>query len=114
MNYIKNYGFLISDSNKFDTNIYITHNFDNLWKASCFSFVDNSKIFNLFSFFRVKEVNINYRRKSASIKLETVGKYEIFEAEIGKKENENIEYNIEYSPENNIIRIYDSYFNNRH
>ena len=114
IDHIKNYKFFISDSDKFDTNIYITHNFDNLWKASCFSFIDNSKIFNLFSFFRVKEVNINYRRKSASIKLETVGKCEIFEAEIGKKENENIEYNIEYSPENNIIRIYDSYFNNRH
>ena len=110
MNYIKNYGFLISDSNKFDTKIYIFHNFDNLWKASCFSNIKNAKKFNLFSFFKVIEVNINYETKSAEITLETVRKYEIFEAKIGKKENEKIKYYIEYAPDRNIIRIYDSFF----
>ena len=81
-----------------------------MWKVSCFNNIKNAKKFNLFSFFKVIEVNINYETKSAEITLETVGKNEIFEAKIGKKENEKIKYYIEYAPDRNIIRIYDSFF----
>ena len=95
-----------SYSDNFDSKIYIIHNYKRFWKASCFSLIDNSKKFNLFSFFKVLEVKINYIDKIAEIKLETVGKNEILELKLGKKENENRKYDIKYAKDENIIQIY--------
>lgn len=102
---IRNF-FSFDFSDKYDTKIYIEHHFDLHWKACCFnSFPGNDKIFNLFSFFKVKEVKINFEEKYAEIKLEVVGKFEIFEEILGEEKNKNKRYNIEYNKENNVIQI---------
>lgn len=99
------YFFSVFFSDEFDTKVYITHHFDTFWKASCFSLISGAKIFNLFSFFKVNEVNINIKKKSAEIKLELVGKYEIFEERFCEKKNENIDYNVIYDENNNVIKL---------
>ena len=92
----KNY-FDLSNSDRYDTKIYIEHHFSNGWETSCFSIPSqlNYKIFNLFTFFKVNEVKINFENKCAEIKLELVGKYDIFEDifdENGKYKNYNVQY----------------------
>ena len=94
--------FSFRDLNKFDTKIYIKHNYKQTWKASCFSVLSNKKIFNLFTFFKVVDVKIDYESKYAEVKLELVGKNEIFESEIG---NKGIKFDINYIKKDNIIRI---------
>ena len=101
----KNY-FSFYNYDKFDTKVYIEHHYDILWKASCFSTMPhNDKIFNLFSFFKVKEVKINFEEKYSEIKLELVGKNEIFEEKFGEKGKANINYNVIYDEHRNIIQI---------
>ena len=63
----------------------------------------NNKIFNLFSFFKVNEVKINYETKNAEIRLELVGKKKIFEQTIGN--NENAKFNIYYDKNQNYVEI---------
>lgn len=94
--------FSFRDLNKFDTKIYIKHNFKQNWKASCFSELSNTKIFNLFTFFKVIDVKIDYESKYAEVKLELVGKNEIFENKTG---NKGIECNINYIKNDNVIQI---------
>ena len=93
-----------SNTDKYDTKIYILHNYYFSWRASCFSTMPvNNKIFNLFSFFKVNEVKINYETKYAEIRLELVGKKKIFEQTIGN--NENAKFNIYYDKNQNYVEI---------
>jgi len=104
---------------KFDTKIFIRHHHDDNWSPCCFSLPSNGKIFNLFSYFLVEDVKINYEDNYAEINLEVVGKKAIFEERIGN-DIENIQkykiyekYNdlgdklfVEFEKDNNIIRQY--------
>ena len=87
---------------KFDTIIYINYNFEKDWKFLCF----NSNIimtFNLFTFFKVNDVKINFEEKCAEISLETVGKREIFEEKFYYYNAQD--YNVYYNEKDNIIEI---------
>ena len=101
---------------KFDTKIFIRHRHDDNWSPCCFSLPSNGKIFNLFSYFLVEDVKINYEDNYAEINLEVVGKKTIIEERIGN-DIENIQkyriyqkynYNenklfIQFEKDNNII-----------
>ena len=67
----------VKKNNKFDTKINIIHSFnENSWLATCFSlstFFFPEKIFNLFSFFKVIDVDINYDKKEVEVTLQNVG-----------------------------------------
>ena len=100
--------FSFFDLDKYDTKIYIIHHFSKGWETSCFSFsITNYKIFNLFTFFKVNEVKINFEDKNAEIRLEHVGKYDIFEDKFAEKEYKHINYNIKYDQKLNAIMIYE-------
>ena len=102
--------FTFLKADEFDTKIYIKHNFEYIWKPSCFSTLNNYKIFNLFTFFKVIEVKINFETKYAELKLDVVGKAEIFENKLGIRQNANNRYVINYDNNNNRIEIYNSNF----
>ena len=95
--------FSFKSSDKFDTKIYIKHKYKIGWKASCFSFTSSLKIFNLFTFFKVTEVKIDYELKYAEVKLELIGKNEIFENKIG---NKDLKFKINYNKNDEIIQIF--------
>ena len=100
--------FSFFDLDKYDTKIYIIHHFSKGWETSCFSIsITNYKIFNLFTFFKVNEVKINFEDKKAEIRLEHVGKYDIFEDKFAEKEYKHINYNIKYDEKLNVIMIYE-------
>ena len=82
--------FTIDFSDRYDTKIYIRHHYKEEWKASCFTTLlgIDSKIFDLFTFFKVNEVKINFEEKKAEINLELVGKNVIFEEKFNEKGNE--------------------------
>jgi hypothetical protein len=93
-------------NNKFDTEINIRHVFnESLWEATGISlskFFFPEKVFNLFSFFKVVDVDINYGNKSAIITLENVGiKYNL-EEKIARFNNR---FNVEYNRRENIIEV---------
>ena len=100
--------FTIDFSDRYDTKIYIRHHYKEEWKASCFTTLlgIDSKIFDLFTFFKVNEVKINFEEKKAEINLELVGKNVIFEEKFNEKGNEYMDYNIEYNDDENIIYLY--------
>ena len=104
---------------KFDTKIFIRHHHDDNWSSCCFGLPSNGKIFNLFSYFLVEDVKINYEDNYAEINLEVVGKKAIFEERIGndieniQKYKISVENNdlgdklfVEFEKDNNIIRQY--------
>ena len=98
--------FSFSKDEKYDTKIYIKHNYKSNWKPSCFRTEPyNHCLFNLFTFFKVINIKIDYERKSAEIHLENVGKTEIFEEKIWKREKEKKKYNIKYDQNENIIKL---------
>ena len=103
---LKNYFyFSFRNANEFDTKIYILHKYKENWKPSCFECyycLSSIIFFNLFTFFKVKEVKIDYELKYAEIKLELVGKNEIFENKIG---NKNKKFHISYLKDENRIQI---------
>ena len=93
-------------NNKFDTEINIRHVFnESLWEATGISlskFFFPEKVFNLFSFFKVVDVDINYGNKSAIITLENVGiKYNL-EEKIARFNNR---FKVEYNRRENIIEV---------
>ena len=94
--------FSFKNLDKFDTKIYIEHKYKIGWKASCFSSLSSLKIFNLFTFFKVIEVKIDYELNYAEVKLELIGKNEIFENKIGSKESK---FEINYNKNDEIIQI---------
>ena len=96
----------VKANNKFDTQININHKFnESLWKATCISvstFFFPEKVFNLFSFFKVVAVDINYGNKSAIITLENVGiKYNLEE----KIAQYNNRFKVEYNNREDIIEV---------
>ena len=93
-------------NNKFDTEINIRHVFnESLWEPTGISlstFFFPEKVFNLFSFFKVVDVDINYGNKSAIITLENVGiKYNL-EEKIARFNNR---FKVEYNRRENIIEV---------
>ena len=93
--------------NKFDTQIFIYHYFENDWKASCISlstFLFPEKVINLFTFFEVLKVEVNYKEKTAKITLGLVGKLKILEEEIALKNNL---FKVEYNNEDKIMEVLD-------
>ena len=99
-NFKKYFSFL--NVNEFDTKIYILHKYKENWKSSCYTLLSSIRIFNLFTFFKVKEVKIDNELKYAEVKLELVGRNEIFENKIG---NKNKEFHISYLKDENRIQI---------
>ena len=93
-------------NNKFDTQIYIIHNFNrDSWKATCFSLNTMffpEKIINLFSFFKVREIDVNYNEKIAKVTLETIGIKEILEEKIAQYNNK---FSLEYNSRENIMEV---------
>ena len=93
-------------NNKFDTQIYIIHNFNrDSWKAICFSLNTMffpEKIINLFSFFKVREIDVNYNEKIAKVTLETIGIKEILEEKIAQYNNK---FSLEYNSRENIMEV---------
>lgn len=93
-------------NNKFDTQIHIRHIFDeNSWKATCFSLNTTffpEKVFNLFSFFKVKDINIDYTNKEAKVNLENVGIKEFMEERIAELNNH---FSVNYDRNENIIEV---------
>ena len=87
---------------KFNTNVYIDFDLEKHWTNLCFISFDIIT-FNLFTFFKVNEVKINFEEKCAEVSLEVVGKNKIFE-EFFCEDNKN-DYNIKYNEKNNIIEI---------
>lgn len=97
---------LVKSDSKFDTKIYIIHNFDeSTWKASCINLstmLFPEKVINLFTFFKVLIVDVDYGEKSASITLGTVGKRKILEEEIA---NLNNKFKVQYDNYDNVIKV---------
>ena len=97
---------LVKSDSKFDTKIYIIHNFDeSTWKASCINLstmLFPEKVINLFTFFKVLIVDVDYGEKSASITLGTVGKRKILEEEIA---NLNNKFKVQYDNYDNVIEV---------
>ena len=96
----------VKSNNKFDTKIYIIHYFDeSSWKASCISLstmLFPKKVINLFTFFKVLAVDVDYNEKTASITLGTVGKTKILEEEIA---NLNNKFKVQYDNYDNVIEV---------
>ena len=93
--------------NKFDTQIFIYHYFEKNWKASCISlstFLFPEKIINLFTFFEVLKVEVNYKEKTAKITLGLIGKLKILEEQKKKKKNK---FKLEYNNEDKIVEVLD-------
>ena len=92
--------------NKFDTQIFINHNFLNEnWKASCISlstFLFPEKVINLFTFFEVQKVDVNYEEKTAKITLGNVGRIKILEEQIAEKNNI---FKLEYNNFDNLMEV---------
>ena len=92
--------------NKFDTQIFIINHYDaQHWKPSCISLntcLYPEKIMNLFSFFIVEKVDINYKEKTAKITLGTVGKIYFLEEKIAKANNC---FKVEYNRIDNIMEV---------
>ena len=65
----------------------------------------NYKIFDLFTFFKVNEVKINFEDKYAEINLELVGKNEIFEDKFSNKGNQYVDYKVVYDDDTNEIKF---------
>ena len=108
VNYFLSYFSFLSFSNKekYDTKIFIMHKFKSNWKPSCFRTEPyNHCLFNLFTFFKVIDIKIDDEKKSAEIRLENVGKKEIFEGKMWKLEKENKKFNFEYDQNENIIKL---------
>ena len=96
----------IDFSGKFDTKIFIQHHFNQEWEPSCFSTMPlNYKIFDLFTFFKVNEVKINFEDKYAEINLELVGKNEIFEDKFSNRGNQYVDYKVVYDDDTNEIKF---------
>ena len=96
----------IDFSGKFDTKIFIEHHFNEGWEASGFSTMPlNNKIFDLFTFFKVNEVRINFEEKYAEINLELVGKNEIFENKFSNRGNQYVDYKVKYDEYSNQIKF---------
>ena len=82
----------------FSVIFYITNHFKNNWISNGVN-IENESAFKIekeilyqpFSFYYVRDVQINLDEFSADIYLETIGKYEILEEKI--KMGKNIEYN---------------------
>ena len=94
--------FTFKSLDKFDTKIFIKHRYKVGWKASCFRILNTTNIFNLFTFFKVIEVKIDYELKYAELNLELIGKNEIFENKIG---NKDLKFEINYIKDDEIIQI---------
>ena len=96
----------VKSDSKFDTKIYILHYFDESnWKASCISLstmLFPEKVINLFTFFQVLIVDVDYGEKTASITLSTVGKTKILEEEIAKLNNK---FKVQYDNNDNVIKV---------
>ena len=93
--------------NKFDTQIFINHYFDDNFKASCISLstaLFPEKVINLFTFFEVLKVDVNYKEKTAKITLKNIGKTEILEEIIANKKNL---FKVEYNKEDQIMEVLD-------
>jgi hypothetical protein len=93
--------------NKFDTQIFIIHHYNDEqnWKPSSISlntYLFPEKIINLFSFFIVEKVDINYKEKTAKITLGTVGKIYYLEEKIA---NANNCFKVEYNRDDNIMEV---------
>ena len=96
----------IDFSGKYDTKIFIEHHFNEGWEASGFSTMPlNNKIFDLFTFFKVNEVRINFEEKYAEINLELVGKNEIFENKFSNRGNQYVDYKVKYDEYSNQIKF---------
>ena len=97
----------VKKNNKFDTKINIIHNFDeSSWFATCFSlstFFFPEKIFNLFSFFKVIDVDINYDKKEVEVTLQNVGIKNILEVRIAEL---NDKFTLEYNRDENVIEVF--------
>ena len=65
----------------------------------------NNKIFDLFTFFKVNEVRINFEEKYAEINLELVGKNEIFENKFSNRGNQYVDYKVKYDEYSNQIKF---------
>ena len=81
---------ILDYNDKYDCKIYINYCFQESWKANCISVSKGKlqmpeKIFNLFSFFKVKDVKIDENDKSAEIILDSIGKKEILEKKIWRE-----------------------------
>ena len=102
----KNSRELYENSLQFSVVYYITNIYKNQWISSGVNVQEETKfkkekeiLYQPFSFYYVKKVDINNEDKTANIYLETIGKNEILEEKIklGKE--------IEYNKEKNIIQI---------
>ena len=94
----KNSQSLYKNTNKFSVILYISNKYKKEWISNCvkikdLSLCENEKeiIFQPFSFYYVKDVQIDHKNYKADIYLETIGKKEILEEQI--KIGKEIEYN---------------------
>lgn len=85
-------------SNKFKVILTIKYKFKNNWKPSAVNVKsisqypgEEERLFQCYSFFKIKNVKIDIENRSADIELETVGKTSILEEEI--KNNKKLRYN---------------------
>ena len=62
------------------------------------------KVINLFTFFEVLKVDVNYKEKTAKITLKNIGKTEILEEIIANKKNL---FKVEYNKEDQIMEVLD-------
>ena len=95
----------VKKNNKFDTQIYFRHLFDDSWEATCFSlstFLFPEKVFNLFTFFKVVDVDINYDKRQAVVNLENVGIQYILEEIISAM---NDQFSLEYNTLDNTMEV---------
>ena len=95
----------VKKNNKFDTQIYFRHLFDDSWEATCFSlstFLFPEKVFNLFTFFKVIDVDINYDKRQAVVNLENVGIQYILEEIISAM---NDQFSLEYNTLDNTMEV---------
>ena len=97
----------VKRNNKFDTKINIIHSFnENSWLATCFSlstFFFPEKIFNLFSFFKVIDVGIDYDKKEVDVTLTNVGIQNILEVKIAEFDDK---FTLEYNKDENVIDVF--------
>ena len=99
---------LLDLNDLYDCKIYINYVCQKNWKTNCFSVSKGimgfpEKIFNLFSFFKVKEVKIDENNKSAEIFLDSIGKKEILENGIWNQKKK-----IHYNSNENLFELIDN------